>query len=155
MADDDVDFVVAAYRADGAWHVAELKTSLGYDLEALGEALARFRSDEGVFGLVSVDEDWFAILRREGTRTRLMLSDVTVVSESDLAGDVADAMDLREIADDEDPQPGGDLDILSDVGISAAVLVDVCDDDVAIPADLLLDLAERLGFADDLEEIID
>ncbi|MGA8850351.1 MAG: tRNA adenosine deaminase-associated protein [Aeromicrobium sp.] len=155
MAEDDVDFVVAAYRADDAWHVAELKTSLGYDLEELGEALARFRSDDGVFGLLSVDEDWFAILRREGTRTRWMLSDVTVVSESALAGDVADAMDLREVDDDEDPQPGGDLEILSDLGVSAAVLVDVCDDDVSLPADLLLELAELLGFADDLEEVLD
>lgn len=155
MAEDDVDFVVAAYRADDAWHVAELKTSLGYDLDQLGEALGRFSSDDGVFGLLSVDEDWFAILRREGTRTRWMLSDVTVVSDSDLAGDVADAMNLREIEDDEDPQPGGDLEILSDLGISATVLADVCDDDVSMPADLLLELAEMLGFANDLEEILD
>lgn len=154
MADDQVDFAVAAYRTDGAWSVAELKPSLGHDLEQLGQALARFPSEVGVLGMVSVDEDFFVLVRRDATGTRLVLSDVTAVEESDLAGDVADLMDLREIDDDEDPQPGGDLEILADLGISAADLTDLCDDEDAIPEDLLLDLADRLGFADDLETIL-
>lgn len=159
MADpggDEVDFAVAAYRADGAWQVAELKSFLGHDLGALGEALARFRSDVGVLALVSVNDDFFVVARRDATGTRLVLSDVTAVEESDLAGDVADVMDLPDPDDDEDPQPGGDLEMLADLGVSAADLAEVCDDaDDASAEDMLLDLADRLGFADELEAVLE
>jgi putative tRNA adenosine deaminase-associated protein len=155
MADDEVDFAVAAYRSDGAWNVVELKTSLGRDLEALSQAMSRFRSDAGVLAMVSIDEDFFVLVRRQSTGTRILLSDVTAVEESALAGDVADLMDLPEIDDDDDPQPGGDLDIVADLGVSAVDMTDLCDDDDAIPEDLLLELAERLGFADELEAVLD
>jgi putative tRNA adenosine deaminase-associated protein len=156
MADDEVDFAVAAYRTDGTWHVAEMKAALGHDLEALSTALARFRSDVGVLAMVSVNDDFFVLARRDATGTRLVLSDVTAVEESDLASDVADVMDLPEIDDDEEPQPGGDVQMLADLGVSAADLADVCDDgDDASAEDMLLDLAERLGFADELEELLD
>jgi putative tRNA adenosine deaminase-associated protein len=159
MADDEgdeVDFVVAAYRSGGVWRVDEMKSSLGHDLEAMGEALARFRSDVGVLALMSVNDDFFVLARRDATGTRLVLSDVTAVEESDLAGDVADLMDLPDLDDDEDPQPGGDLDMLADLGVSADDLADVCDDDDDASAeDMLLDLADRLGFADELEAALE
>ena len=64
MAEDDVDFAVAAYRDEGEWQVVELNPKIGEDVEDLSEALARFPSDVGVLGLVSMNDDFFVILRR-------------------------------------------------------------------------------------------
>ena len=154
MADDEVDYAVAAYRDADGWQVDEMKASLGYDLEKLSEALARFPSEVGVLGMVSVNEDFFVLVRRETTGVRMMLSDVTAVGESQIAADVADLLDVPEVDEDDDPQPGGDLELLADLGISAVDLRELCEDDDLLPDDVLLDLADRLGFADDLEDLI-
>ena len=154
-AGDEVDFAVAAYLSDDVWSVAELKPSLGRDMEELAQALSRFPSEVGVLAMISVDEDFFVLVRRESTGTRVLLSDVTAVEESSLAADIADLIGLPEVEDDDDPQPGGDMDIVEDLGVSPADLTDLCDDDDALPEDLLLDLAERLGFADELEAALD
>lgn len=154
MAEDDVDFAVAAYRDDGTWRVAELNPQLGLDVDDLSEALARFPSDVGVLGLVSMNDDFFVILRRSGTRVRAMLSDVTAVDEWRLAGGVAELIDLPD-TDDDDAQAVGDLEILSDLGVTAFDLVMLCDDDDLFPEDILLDVADRLGFGAELEAILE
>jgi putative tRNA adenosine deaminase-associated protein len=156
MAEDEVDFVVAAYRDGDDWVVAEMKRKLGRDVEALSEALERFTSPTGVLAMVSIDEDFFVLIRRDSSGVRVVLSDVSAVADSDLAADVADVIGLPEVDDDADSEPGGDLDLLADLGVSAADLEDVCDvDDDVVPEDMLLDLAERLGFADELEDLLE
>lgn len=154
MAEDDVDFAVAAYRDDGQWQVVELNPRLGEDVDDLSQALARFPSDVGVLGLVSMNDDFFVILRRSGTDVRALLSDVTAVGDWPLAGGVADLLDLPDSDDDDDPQPGGDLAILSDLGMPALDLGVLCDDDELYPEDVLRDVAERLGFGDAFEAVI-
>jgi len=153
MAEDEADYVVAAYRDDDAWRVAELKASLGHDVEELSGALGRLPVDD-VIAMVSVNEDYVVLLRRVGGRVRVLLSDVTAVSDSDLAVEIADLLDLPDPDDEDEPQAGGDLELLVDLGVTAADLTDLCADDDITPDELLLDLAERLGFADDLEEVL-
>lgn len=153
MAEDDVDFAVAAYRDDGMWRVVELNPQLGENVDDLSEALTRFPSDVGVLGLVSMNDDFFVILRRSGTQVRAMLSDVTAVDEWQLAGGVADMIDLPEPQDD-DAQAVGDMEILSDLGMTSFDLGLLCDDDDLYPDDILLDVAERLGFGIELEAIL-
>lgn len=154
MAEDDVDFAVAAYREEGEWQVVELKPSLGEDVEELSDALARFPSEVGVLGLVSTNDDFFVILRRSGTEVRAMLSDITAVTEWPLAGGVADLLDLPNPDDDDEPQAGGDLELLSDLGMPAMDLGVLCDDDDLYPEDILRDVADRLGFGDAFEAVI-
>ena len=154
MAEDDVDFAVAAYRDDGEWQVVELNPSLGEDVEDLSRALTRFPSDVGVLGLVSMNDDFFVILRRSGTQVRAMLSDITAVSEWPLAVGVADLLDLPNLDDDDEPQAAGDLELLSDLGMPALDLGVLCDDDDLYPEDILRDVADRLGFGDAFEAVI-
>lgn len=154
MAEDDVDFAVAAYRDEGEWQVVELKPSLGEDVEELSHALTRFPSDVGVLGLVSMNDDFFVILRRSGTQVRAMLSDITAVTEWPLAGGVADLLDLPNPDDDDEPQAGGDLELLSDLGMPGMDLGVLCDDDDLYPEDILRDVADRLGFGDAFEAVI-
>ncbi|KQV74630.1 hypothetical protein ASC61_06220 [Aeromicrobium sp. Root344] len=154
MAEDDVDFAVAAYRDEGEWQVVELKRSLGEDVEELSLALARFPSDVGVLGLVSMDDDFFVILRRSGTQVRAMLSDITAVTDWPLAVGVADLLDLPNPDDDDEPQAGGDLELLSDLGMPAMDLGVLCEDDDLYPEDVLRDVADRLGFGEAFEAVI-
>jgi putative tRNA adenosine deaminase-associated protein len=154
MAEDDVDFAVAAYRDEGEWQVVELNPRLGEDVEELSHALTRFPSDVGVLALVSMNDDFFVILRRSGTQVRAMLSDVTAVIDWPLAGGVADLLDLPNPDDDDEPQPAGDLELLSDLGMPAIELGVLCDDDDLYPEDILRDVADRLGFGDAFEAVI-
>ena len=119
MSEDDVDFAVAAYRDDGEWQVVELNPMIGEDVEDLSDALTRFPSDVGVLGLVSVDDDFFVILRRSGEQVRALLSDVTAVTDWPLAGGVADLLDLPDPENPDESRPAGDLEIVSDLGMTA------------------------------------
>ena len=155
MAEDDVDFAVAAYHDEGRWQVVELDPRLGEDVDDLRDALGRFPSDVGVLGLVSMNDDFFVIVRRSGTQLRVMLSDVTAVDDWPLADGVADLLDLAAGAGSaEDAEPVGDLEILSDLGVTASDLVALCDDDDLYPDDIVFDLAERLGFGGELEAVL-
>mgnify|MGYP002682709663 FL=1 len=154
MAEDDVDFAVAAYRDDGEWQVVELNPMIGEDVEDLSDALTRFPSDVGVLGLVSVDEDFFVILRRSGEQVRALLSDVTAVTDWPLAGGVADLLDLPDPENPDESRPAGDLEIVSDLGMTAVELTKLCDDYDLFPEDILRDVADRIGFGDKLDAII-
>lgn len=153
MAEDDVDFAVAAYRDDGEWQLVELHPSVAEDLDNLTDALGRFPSDVGVLGMVSMDDDFFVLVRKVGTQVRVLLSDVTAAKDWPLAGGVADLVDVPD-ADDDDPQPAGDLDIVSDLGMAALELGVLCDDDDLYPDEILGDVATRLGFGDAFERIV-
>lgn len=154
MSEDDVDFAVAAYRDDGEWQVVELNPMIGEDVEDLSDALTRFPSDVGVLGLVSVDEDFFVILRRSGEQVRALLSDVTAVTDWPLAGGVADLLDLPDPENPDESRPAGDLEIVSDLGMTAVELTKLCDDYDLFPEDILRDVADRIGFGDKLDAII-
>ena len=155
MAEDDVDFAVAAYHDEGRWQVVELDPRLGEDIDDLREALGRFPSDVGVLGLVSMNDDFFVIVRRSGTQVRAMLSDFTAIDDWPLAGGVADLLDLAPGAGSViEAEAVGDLDILSDLGVTASDLVAWCDDDDLFPDDVLFDVAERIGFGGELEAVL-
>ena len=154
MDDDDVDFAIAAYLDEGEWQVVELNPRIGEDVEQLSQALARFPSSVGVLGLVSMNDDFFVILRRSGTQVRAMLSDVSAVTDWPLASGVADLLDLPGPEDDDGRQPAGDMEIVSDLGMPALELGVLCDDSDLFPDDILRDVAERLGFGAELEAII-
>ena len=147
-----MDFVIAAYRDEGSWTVQELPPRLGEDFADLTDALARFPSDVGVLGLASVNDDFFVILRRSGDHVRALLSDSTAAWDWPLAADLAELVDAPD--PDDDPVPVGDLEIVSDLGLTSVELSLLCDDDDLYPDEALADVAERLGFADQFEAIV-
>ena len=116
MPEDNVDFAVVAYREEGAWQVQPLPHRVaGSDLDALVVALRPWPSENGSLGLVSVDEDFFLLVRVQGRDVRVLLSDVTAAADWPLAAAAMDLLDLPEPDDDEDPQPAGALDIVADL----------------------------------------
>jgi putative tRNA adenosine deaminase-associated protein len=151
-----VDFALAAYREEGVWQVDGLPPSVGADLDEMLAVLRQRPGDSGALGLLSVDEDFFLLLRVVGREERLLLSDVTAATEWPIARAVLDRLHLP-VPDDDDVdhvQPAGDLGIAADLGVDAMTMGVICDDLDAYPDEQLGIVAERLGFADGYEKAL-
>jgi putative tRNA adenosine deaminase-associated protein len=105
--------------------------------------------------MVSVDEDFFVLVRVDGGRARLLISDVTAATEWPLARQIVDELDIP-LADDDDEQvPAGDLAILADLGMSAMDLGALCDDVDLYPEEMLEEIADALGFGNQFHDAIE
>ena len=117
--DDEIDFVLAAYREDGQPFVQELAKDLANDLDELIVQLRRLPGDAGALGFVSLVEEVFVIARVRGQHVQVLLSDGSAAADWPIARDVADYLG-EEIPeeDEEEAEPMGDLGILADLGLS-------------------------------------
>jgi putative tRNA adenosine deaminase-associated protein len=157
MADEYVpDFALAAVREDGSWSVVPLPPAACDDLDHLLNVLRQQPSDAGVLGLVSVAEDFFVVVRVNALHTRLLLSDATAAYDSSLARQILAHLDvpLPESESVEDMEPAGDLALLSDLGVSAIAMAEVCADLELYPEEVLGMLAEQLGFSEQFDSAV-
>jgi putative tRNA adenosine deaminase-associated protein len=143
MADD---LGVIAWHEDGVWNVAQLTHTR--DLGAIMDQLNSQATNGGALALLSVDEDFFIVARKLGSQMQMMISDVTYALESDLAADLIEMLDLPFPEEDDEPQPGGDIDLLSDLGMSAMELEALCDDLELFPDEQIDAIASRIGFGE-------
>jgi putative tRNA adenosine deaminase-associated protein len=143
---EGIDFAVAAYREDGDWQVAEIADPMLADLHTLVGGLRRFPADTGTLGMIAIDEDFFLLLRVEGSRLRVLLSDVTAAGEWELAQAAVDHLGLPQPEEEDDPAPAGDLGIVGDLGMSATDMGALLDEEDLYPDEMLSDVARRLGF---------
>ncbi|WP_300645556.1 tRNA adenosine deaminase-associated protein [Nocardioides sp.] len=153
---DDVDLAVAAYRQAGRWVVQELTLEHCEDVEVLADALRRLDGETGAIGLVSVDEDFFVIVRVEGERTRVLLSDASAAEDWDLAEtviDLLDEIDPDDLDERDEDEPAGDLGLLSDLGVSEDALEELLDDPDAYPDEVLSDVARLIGFGEQFDDV--
>ena len=143
---DAVDFALAAFREDGAWQLQEIASPAFASVETLSHALRRLPGDGGAVGMVAVDEDFFLLVRVEGSTTRVLLSDVTAAGEWELAQSAVDFLGLPPPEDEDDQVPAGDLDLLGDLGMHAMDMGALLDDFDAYPDEILGDIATKIGF---------
>lgn len=151
---DAVDFAVAAYRDGGAWVVRELAHDLEADVDALVGALRRFAGDGGATAMVGLDDDFFVIVRVAGSRTHVLLSDISAVDEWDLAESAVDFLGLPFPEDDDEQAPAGDLDLFDDLGLSGLELGSMLDDTDLYPEELLSDIARAVGFGELFDDAV-
>lgn len=152
---EDTEIAVVAYQDGGAWQLAEVSVAVAENLDLLATALRRFPAEGAAVALVALGEDDFVIARAAGDDvTRLFLSDVAAAEEWPLAADIVDALNAPPDDDGDEAVPVGESRILSDLGVTKKELFGLLDDDDAFAADVLLDIADRLGFGDEFEEII-
>jgi putative tRNA adenosine deaminase-associated protein len=149
-----IDFALVAYREEGVWQVEELERDTAGDLDDFTAALRRYPGDGGSLGLISIDEDFFLLVRVLGPETRLLLSDVTAATDWPLAAAVVEHLDLPLPDDDEDQEPAGDLGILADLGLGAMDMGALLDDVDLYPDEMLGDIAAKLGFAREYDELV-
>lgn len=153
---DDVDLAVAAYRQDGTWVVEELTVEHCEDVETLADALRHLDGDAGALGLVSVDEDFLVIVRVDGPRTRVLLSDASAAEDWDLAEsvlDLLDEIDPDDLDERDEDEPAGDLGLLADLGVAVEVMEELLDDADLYPDEVLSDLARLIGFGEQFDDV--
>ena len=151
---EGVDFVLVAYREEGLWQLQELEAEKAADLDGFAVELRRYPGDGGALGLVSIDEDFFLLVRVLGAEVRLLLSDVTAATDWPLAASVVEHLDLPLPDDEEDQEPAGYLGIVTDLGMGAMDMGALLDDYELYPDEMLGDIASRLGFGRLYDEIV-
>lgn len=116
---------------------------------------------EPVLLFVEENEEWFAILRVDGDGEPLIfLSDLRAPLTSEHAtmiyegiGAVAETDEEAEPARAAAGEPGGDAGLLADFDMSEDELVELCVEEGLLPGDALAGVAERLGFAEELDRL--
>ncbi len=150
----EVDYALAAFVEDDLWQVQEI-ASPGFDsIESLGHVLRQVSGESGAVGMVSVDEDFFVLVRVTGSSTRVLLSDVTAADEWELAQSAIEFLGLPAPEDDDVEVPAGDLDLLADLGLHAIEMGALLDDIDLYPDDMLSDIARRLGFGELFDDAV-
>jgi putative tRNA adenosine deaminase-associated protein len=146
-AEDSVAVVV--YREDGAWHSGLLPERTTIDLDNLIQVLRQQPAENDAIGLVNVADEFFVALRVRGADVRMMISDVTAAVAWDLAKQVTDHLGIVIQADDsEEIWPAGDISIFADLGLDEMELGVLVGDLDAYADEMLLSVADRLGFAE-------
>lgn len=160
-------FAAAFARTDDGWSGQELDLDDLPDLEALGESLRELASDGPgpVVLLLEEDDEYVAVVRVDGgsgalDEPKVFLSDRRAVHTSDLAGVLYEDVQTTAAGDDTEQEgtrpvaePVGDAGVLSDLGTSADELLELCAEEGLLPADVITGIAERAGFADELEQV--
>jgi putative tRNA adenosine deaminase-associated protein len=151
---EGVDFALVAYREEGVWQLEELSAETAGDLGRFADELRRWPGDGGSLGLVSYDEDFFLMVRVLGEQTRILLSDVTAATDWPIARAVVEELDLPLPDDDDDQVPAGDVGIVADLGMGPMDMGALLDDVELYPDEMLGDIATRLGFGRQFDEVL-
>ncbi|GAB3593283.1 hypothetical protein CFAEC_00925 [Corynebacterium faecale] len=153
--DDSFSFAVTATLADGRWHVREFDDNFTR-ISTSVKAVRALRSEGPAFALLSVEDEYFVIVRPTPGNTYIFLSDATMAVDDDFAASAMDELDADipdlnpDELDDVDPWPEGDFNILADLGLAEEVVSVICDDMDLAPSEQLLRIAEELGFGTEL-----
>ena len=150
-------YAVVVYRVEGVWQADPLPAQLTDDLDGLLVAVRQHSGDGGSFALVDVAHEFFVVARVVMGRERILLSDVTASVAWDLAAQVVERLDLDVPGDDdlEDVWPAGDLGVFSDLGMDEMELGAVLADLDAYADEMLATIAQRLGFGEAYERVVD
>lgn len=150
-----IDFAIVAYRDEGTWNLAELPGHSLDDVDAIARELRRYPGESGALALLSIDEDFILLVRAQGTLVRVLLSDATAAPDWALARSAVDHLGVHVEIDEEEQAPAGNLDILSDLGISAAEMGELLDDFDLYPEDVIAEIAGIAGFGDEFDEFLE
>ena len=150
----EVDYALAAFLEDGLWQVQQIASPAFETVESLSHALRQVSGESGAVGMVSVDEDFFVLVRVTGSITRVLLSDVTAAEQWELAQSVIDFLGLPPPEDDDVEVPAGDLGLLADLGMHAIDMGALLDQVDLYPDDMLSDITRRLGFGELFDDAV-
>jgi len=144
-ADDEIDFVLAAYREDGQPYVQSLGKDLANDLDELIIQLRRLPGDAGALGFVSLVEEVFVITRVRGQHVQVLLSDAAAAADWPIARDVVDYLGEEPIDEDEEEgEPIGDLSIVADLGLSDFDMGAIIDNLDLSSVEMLVEVADKI-----------
>lgn len=156
-------FAATLTRRGDRWSGAEADLDGCESLDDLGAVLSDISGDVRVL-LIEEDDEYAAIIRLDDDEDepRAFLSDGHAADRYPMAAVVAE--DLVEVGgddldDDEDAPPAhdsapfGDVDVVDDLGTTAADLIAMCEHQGTLPVDLLLAVCEKAGCGEIFEDL--
>lgn len=147
---EDLSFAVTATRENGKWKVTEYDDRFRNIKDAV-QAVRSLRAEGPAFAMLCVEDDYFIIVRPTPGRVKLLLSDATAAIDDDFAESALDLINAE--AEDGEPYAEGDFDLLEDLGLSEQVLTVIADDTDAWASEQLQQIADELGFGDELADM--
>ena len=150
---NELDIAVAAWHEDGRWNLGVLPDPT--DIAQMISSLKSQQTNGGAIALISIDEEFFIVIRVLGTHISLFLSDSSCALDYSVAEELLEIANLPIPEDDEDAAPIGHMEILADLGMSSMELSALCDDAELFPDEQLEAIANRLGFGDQFAELLE
>ena len=155
-------FAAALARTPDGWTARELDLDGASDVGDVADRVRDLGGEaETALLFVEEDDEYVAILRvdAEEDEPRVFVSDAHAADSYPVAELFATAVEEDAGADpeDEDEPPGhdseplGDADLLSDLGTSRRVLIELVNHEGTLPADVITEVCERAGCLDELE----
>ncbi|TQN28554.1 putative tRNA adenosine deaminase-associated protein [Haloactinospora alba] len=161
-------FSVVLFHRGGSWHGAELE--LEEDVATIDDIADRMRDaalagdvspdGETMLLLIEADDEWFGIVRVDGhEEPRVFLSDSRVMNDYTMAallvesGGMTPPEQVEGTGQKPHPTPGGDRELLGDLGVTEAELTALTASEGTLPGDALTSLAEQVGFDEVLEPL--
>ena len=153
VSDVTQDFAIEAWHEDGRWTVARLPDP--DDLTHIIDRLKKQQTNGGAVALVAIDDEFVLAIRVLGTQIKYFISDVTCAMDYEVAAEFLELADFDGPEEDDEPLPAGDLDIFADLGLNGMELSTLCDDADLYPDEFIDAIAVRLGFGDQLTEVLE
>lgn len=150
---NELDIAVAAWHEDGRWTLGILP-----DPNDIGQIISRLKAQQtngGSIALISIDEEFFILIRVLGAHISLFLSDATAALDYEVAEELLEIADIPLPDDEDESSPIGNLEILADLGMNGMEISALCDDGELFPDEQLEAIANRLGFGDQFEELLE
>ena len=147
------DFGCIAWHEDGIWDATPLASTR--DIGLIIDALKNQQTNGGALALIAIEDEFVIIARALGDQMQMMISDVTYALDYEVAAELVEVLDLEFPQDEDESQPGGDIDLLSDLGLGEMELLSILDDSELYPDEQLEAIANRLGFGEQFNQVIE
>lgn len=148
-----VDFGCIAWHEDGRWDASLLNSTR--DIGLIIDALKSQQTNGGAIALIAIEDEFVIIARVLGDQMRMMISDITYALDYEVAAELVEVLDLDYPQEEDESQPGGDIDLLSDLGVGEMELLAILDDTELYPDEQLEAIANRLGFGEQFNQVIE
>ena len=148
-----VDFGCIAWHEDGRWDASLLNPTR--DIGLIIDALKSQQTNGGAIALIAIEDEFVIIARVLGDQMRMMISDITYALDYEVAAELVEVLDLEYPQEEDESQPGGDIDLLSDLGVGEMELLAILDDTELYPDEQLEAIANRLGFGEQFNQVIE
>ena len=148
-----VDFGIIAWHEDGRWSVNSLASTR--DIGSVIDSIRAQQTNGGAIALIAIEDEFVIIARALGDQMQMMISDVTYALDYEVAAELIEVLDLEFPEEEDESQPGGDLDLLNDLGVSEMELLSILDDTELYPDEQLEAIANRLGFGEQFNQVIE
>jgi putative tRNA adenosine deaminase-associated protein len=153
VSEQTQDFAIEAWHEDGRWSIASLPDP--DDLTHIIDRLKKQQTNGGAVALITIDDEFFLAIRVLGTHVKFFISDVSCAIDYEVAAEFLELADLDQPDEEDEPLPAGDLDIFSDLGLHSMELSTLCDDADLFPDEQIEAIANRLGFGEQLTELLE